>query len=149
VSKPKPTWRKVFDKVERTLGEPLETAVSSYRFVNVMSMGKRTKGAVTGRAGRLVGGVLHKVNIATRDDVQGLNKNLASLATEVRATQASPAPAPVAKKATAVTKAPPDKKTAATKKTTPAKRTAAKKTAAASKATPTGQTATPSNVPKQ
>ena len=83
----------MFDKVERTIGRPLEDVATSQRFVDVTVTGLKVRRAVTGQAGRLVGGVVNKIlrtaNIATRDDVKRLNGQLAVLASEVRANSAS------------------------------------------------------------
>jgi hypothetical protein len=83
-----PSWRRVFDKVERALGEPLEGAVASQQFVDVMAVGMKARrgvtGAVRGAVSGVAGVVLRTVNIPTRDDMQRMNRNLAVLATEVR-----------------------------------------------------------------
>lgn len=83
-----PAWRKVFDRVERVLGEPLEGAVASERFVDVMAVGIKARRGATGAARGVVNGVagvvLRAVNIPTRDDVQRMNRNLVALTTEVR-----------------------------------------------------------------
>lgn len=89
----KPTWRRAFDSVERALGEPLEGVVASQRFVDVMAVGMRARrlavGTVRGAVAGVAGAVLHAVNIPTSQDVQRLNRNLAVLATEVRAISAA------------------------------------------------------------
>lgn len=90
MAKSQPKWRRVFDSAERKIGAPLESAVTSHRFVGVMSVGIRAKNAVTGKAGRVVGSVLHKVNIATRDDVQRVNQKMSELAREVRTAEPAP-----------------------------------------------------------
>ena len=85
----KPTWRRVFDRVERAVGAPLEDAVASTRFVEVMALGLKARRAVGGTARRAVDGVtgtvLRAVNIPTREDVRALNANMVTLVTEVRA----------------------------------------------------------------
>ena len=85
----KPTWRRVFDRVERAVGAPLEDVVASNRFVEVVALGMKARRAVAGTARRAVHGVtgtvLHAVNIPTREDVRALNANMATLVTEVRA----------------------------------------------------------------
>lgn len=83
-----PTWRRAFDRVERVLGEPLEGAVASPQFVDVMAIGIKVRrgatGAVSGVVRGVAGVVLRTVNIPTREDVQRMNRNLVVLATEVR-----------------------------------------------------------------
>jgi hypothetical protein len=83
-----PTWRRAFDKIERLLGEPLEGAVASQQFVDVMAVGMKARrtatGAVSGVVRGVAGVVLRTVNIPTRDDVQRMNRNLVVLTTEVR-----------------------------------------------------------------
>lgn len=85
----KPTWRRVFDRVERAVGAPLEDAVASTRFVEVVALGMKARRAVGGTARRAVDGVtgtvLRAVNIPTREDVRALNANMLTLVTEVRA----------------------------------------------------------------
>jgi hypothetical protein len=85
----KPAWRQVFDRVEEAVGRPLEEAVASSTYVDVVVVGLRAQRAVAGALARVVGGtvggVLRAVNIPTRDDVLRLNRQLAVLAAEVRA----------------------------------------------------------------
>lgn len=82
-------WRQVFDRVERAVGAPLESAVASPRFGTVVSawvQGQRTLDrAVRQRIDAQVAGVLHLLNVPTRDDVQRLSRQLAVLTAEVRA----------------------------------------------------------------
>lgn len=91
-----PSWRRAFDKVERVVGEPLEGAVASQQFVDVMAVGMRARrtatGAVFGVVRGVAGVVLRTVNIPTRDDVQRLNRNLVVLTTEVRRLKAEQQP---------------------------------------------------------
>lgn len=81
-------WRG-FDRVERTVGKPLEDAVASQRYADLMVKGMKVQRAVGGLAGRLlkggVGKVLHVVNIPTSSDVQRLSRQMAVLTSEVRA----------------------------------------------------------------
>jgi hypothetical protein len=88
VSSNKHPWWRAFDKVERAVGKPLEDAVASRRYVDVMTRGIRVQRALGGAAGRVVGGavgkVLHAVNIPTRGDVRRLTRDIAVLTSEVR-----------------------------------------------------------------
>ncbi len=142
VNRQQPPWRRVFDRVERKIGEPLEGVATSERFVDVMATGMKAKRAVTGSAGWLVGGVLRKVlhaaNIATLSDVKRLNGHLSELASEMRAIpqpRALPRPdTAVAPKRPAKTNA--KKATAKKSSPAPAKKAAAKKTATKSSQAP-------------
>lgn len=88
MSAAKPAWRQVFDKVERAVGRPLEEAVASPTYADVIAIGIKTQRAVNGILGRAVGGavgnVLRVINVPTRDDVLRLNRQLAVLSAEVR-----------------------------------------------------------------
>jgi hypothetical protein len=92
MSKSKPPWWRAFDKVERTIGKPLEEVVASRRYVDVMLTGQKVRRAVTGKVGRVAGGavgkVLHVVQIPTRSDVRNLNRQITELASQVRALSA-------------------------------------------------------------
>ena len=87
-----PTWRRVFDRVERAVGEPLEAAVASQRFVDVMAAGLEVRrsatGAVRGVVNGVAGALLRTVDTATRDDVQRMNRSLVVPTSEVRLTGA-------------------------------------------------------------
>jgi hypothetical protein len=80
-------WR-AFDKVERAVGKPLEDAVASPTYVDVMLAGLKVQraigGAVVGVAGGLVGRVLRVANVPTRGDVLNLSRQMAVLTREVR-----------------------------------------------------------------
>lgn len=83
----------MFNKVERTIGRPLEDLSASRRFVDVMVTGLKARRTVTGTAGWVVGGAVNKVlrtaNVATRDDLKRLTGQLSVLAAEVRANSTS------------------------------------------------------------
>ena len=84
-----PSLRTVFDKVERTVGAPLEDAVGSPRYgmavafwvKGPMAVQRSVRGTVDGK----LAGVLHALNLPTRSDVNRLNRQLAVLTAEVRA----------------------------------------------------------------
>lgn len=84
-----PSWRPVFDKVERAVGAPLEDAVASPRYGSVVSFWVNGPMAVQRSVRRTVddklAGVLHALNLPTRSDVNRLNRQLAVLTAEVRA----------------------------------------------------------------
>jgi hypothetical protein len=81
--------RAVFDKVERTVGAPLEDAVASPRYGVAVSFwvnGPRAvQRQVRGTVDNALAGVLHALNIPTRSDVNRLSRQLAVLTAEVRA----------------------------------------------------------------
>lgn len=84
-----PSVRTVFDKVERTVGAPLEDAVASPRYGKAVSFWvngpKAVQRSVRGAVDDKLAGVLHALNIPTRGDVQRLSRQLAVLTAEVRA----------------------------------------------------------------
>ena len=88
MSQGQPTWRRAFDRVERKIGKPLEDAVASSRYIDVMLKTMKVQRAVGGAVGRQVekriGGVLHVLNVPTRGDVRRLSKQLTVLTSEVR-----------------------------------------------------------------
>lgn len=81
-------WRG-FDRVERAVGKPLEDAVASQTYADLMVRGMKVQQAVGGFAGRVLKGGLGKalraVNIPTASDVQRLSRQIAVLTSEVRA----------------------------------------------------------------
>lgn len=89
----KPPWWRAFDRVERAVGKPLEEAVASPTYVDVMLLGMRVQRKVTGvvlrGAGGAVGTVLHVANIPTRDDIRRLSRQMTVLTGEVRALAAA------------------------------------------------------------
>jgi hypothetical protein len=84
----KPPWWRGFDKLERAIGEPLERAAVSNRYVDLMVKGIKLQRAIGGRIGGLAGGaterVLRLANIPTRADIRRINQQLAVLTREVR-----------------------------------------------------------------
>jgi outer membrane murein-binding lipoprotein Lpp len=88
VSNGKPTWRRVFDNVERKIGEPLEDAAGSSTYVDVIVRGMKLQRAVGGAVGRVAGGavnaVLRVANLPTRNDIAKLSRQVTVLTGEVR-----------------------------------------------------------------
>jgi hypothetical protein len=114
-----PAWRRVFDRVERAVGAPLEDAAGSEAFVDVMVRGLRVQRAIGTGFGRIAGGavskVLHVAGLPTRGDVRSLGRQLTTLTGEVRAIKAAVAEAerrdgqrPVAGRGAAGTRGPDD-----------------------------------------
>lgn len=89
MSSRKPPWWRAFDKVERAIGEPLENAAASSRYLDVVRAGmkaQRTVGGAVGRvAGGAIGGVLRVANVPSRRDLRAVNRQLTALTGEVRA----------------------------------------------------------------
>lgn len=152
--KRKPLWRQVFDKVERTVGVPLEDVANSYLFVDVMALGIKTRRAVTGTATRVVAGVvsplLRTANIATRDDIQRMTGHLSALTTEVRALSSTPVAQPAIREPLVVATpsafadvgrggSKPAAATAGTTRTAPAKPSSASASAGPDTASPNGR----------
>ncbi|MGQ0631033.1 MAG: hypothetical protein ACT4P1_08310 [Sporichthyaceae bacterium] len=85
----KPMWRQVFDRVERAVGAPLENAVSHDRFGDAVAFWVKgpqsVQRAVRRRVDDQLAGVLHALNIPTRDDLTRVSRQLAVLTGEVRA----------------------------------------------------------------
>lgn len=88
MSNSKPTARRVFDKAERTIGEPLEELVQSKTFTEALGIAlklqRRVNGALFGVAAGAVERVLHTAQIPTRSDVRNLNRQIVELTAEVR-----------------------------------------------------------------
>lgn len=84
----KPAWRGAFDWVERAVGAPLEEAVASRRYVDVLVFWMNGPLAVNKMLCRLaddqLGNVLHLLNMPSREDVTRLSRQIASLTAEVR-----------------------------------------------------------------
>lgn len=89
MSPAKSPWWRAFDKVERKVGKPLEEAVASPTYVDVMVTGMKVQkavgGAVFGLARGAAGKVLHVAQVPTRSDVRRLSHQLTVLTGEIRA----------------------------------------------------------------
>jgi len=102
MTKSKPCIRRLFDKAERAVGEPLEDLVASKDYTDILLTLQKLRAAVDGAINDTASGVFEKtlnaVQIPTRSDVRRLNRQIVELATEVRALsaelQARPAVAP-------------------------------------------------------
>ena len=102
MTKSKPCIRRLFDKAERAVGEPLEDLVASKDYTDILLTLQKLRAAVDGAINDTASGgfekTLNAVQIPTRSDVRRLNRQIVELATEVRALsaelQARPAVAP-------------------------------------------------------
>ena len=83
-----PAWREAFDRIERAVGAPLEDAVASRRYIDLLVLWINGPMAVNRKLVELVddqlGRVLHVLNIPTREDVNRLSRQLSVLTAEVR-----------------------------------------------------------------
>jgi hypothetical protein len=74
----------VFNRVERTVGTPLEQLIDTRRFADVLVLAFRAQGVAYRLAERQTRAVLHVLNIPSRTDVRQINRQLTVLATEIR-----------------------------------------------------------------
>lgn len=83
-----PTWRRGFDRIERAVGEPLEEAVGSRRYVDAVVLGIKVQVALNRKVRRTVdrqiGAIWHLLNLSTRADARRLSRQLAELTGEIR-----------------------------------------------------------------
>jgi hypothetical protein len=100
-----PLLRRVFDRAERAIGQPLEGVAQFSKFTDVYLTRKRVERTIRGALDRPTGAQLHFINIPARTDVRRVNRQLAALTEEVRTLSArldeqqpgtTPPPAPKA-----------------------------------------------------
>lgn len=80
-----PGWRRAFDRVERKLSPPLESAANAPQFHSLLVMGRRAQRAVGSRADRLASWALHQVGLPSWRDVRNLRRQIGALQQEVGA----------------------------------------------------------------
>lgn len=80
---PQPTWRRAFDRAERTIGRPLEDLVASPRFMDVALFRQRARRVVVGALERPAEVILHLLSLPARGDIRRLSHQVAALANEV------------------------------------------------------------------
>lgn len=80
-----PGWRRAFDRVERRVGPPLESAANAPEFYSVLTMARRAQRAIGGRADRLASWALHQAGLPSWRDVRSLRRQIGSLQQEVGA----------------------------------------------------------------
>jgi len=83
-----PPWRRVFDGVERIVGEPLEELVASRRFIDVALFKRQAERAARGAVDGAAGTFLHFLNVPARTDVRQLSRQVAALGADVRSLSA-------------------------------------------------------------
>ena len=80
----RPLWRRAFDRAERLAGKPLEDAVQTTRFTDLLVVSFRLQRAVWHGVERGTSTVLHVCNLPARTDVDRLSRNVAALRHELR-----------------------------------------------------------------
>jgi hypothetical protein len=78
-------WRRAFDRVERAVGPPIESAANAPEFFSVLVLARRAQRAVGDRADRVASWALHQAGLPSRRDVSSLRRQLAAVQREVGA----------------------------------------------------------------
>jgi hypothetical protein len=71
-----PLWLKAVHRLERTVGEPIESAVRSDVYFDAVSALNRVRSRVTGAAEGVSGRCLHLANLPAGSDVRRLREQL-------------------------------------------------------------------------
>jgi hypothetical protein len=89
VSQPstKPAWRKAFDAVERRVAGPVESAVRTDAFNDVMAVVYRSRRELQRAIERQTRRALHLANVPAATDVKQVSEQVAALHRELRALQ--------------------------------------------------------------
>jgi hypothetical protein len=74
-----PAWRRLFDRVERTIGEPLERVTADARFAELLLLVLETWNAFARMGRSMSTEVFHLVNLPTHDDLRRLERRLGGL----------------------------------------------------------------------
>jgi hypothetical protein len=91
----RPLWRQGFDAIERRLAGPVEGAVQTDLFADVVALGIRVQRRAQREVERRTRTILHAVNVPTATDVRRVSEQLAELQRQVRElerVEARPAP---------------------------------------------------------
>lgn len=83
MSAAKPTWRRVFDRAERTVGAPLEGVVASPRYVDVTLLVRKVRGTAGAVVGFPMTTLRSVLNVPARGDIRRLGHQIAALTNEV------------------------------------------------------------------
>ena len=75
----KPLWRKGFDSVERAVGRPLESAVRSELYFDVLALSTRARREAFNAVERVSVGALHLVNLPASTDIRQLRAQIARM----------------------------------------------------------------------
>jgi hypothetical protein len=79
----KPTWRRAFDRAERTVGTPLEGLVASPRYVDLTLLVRRVRGTAGAVIGFPMTTLRSVLNVPARGDISRLGHQIAALTNEV------------------------------------------------------------------
>jgi len=80
----RPLWRRVFDRAERLAGKPLEDAVQTTTFTDLVVLSFRAQRAMWHGVERGTRTALHLCNLPARTDVDRLSRNVAAMRHELR-----------------------------------------------------------------
>ena len=79
-----PTWKQVFDSVEKVVGPRINRVVGSEEFATMVALNKRGQVELTRRLEQVSRRTLHVLNLPAGSDVNRLLTHIASLEREVR-----------------------------------------------------------------
>jgi hypothetical protein len=71
-----PLWLQIVHRLERAVGEPVESAVRSDTYFDLVSVAKRATGKAKGKAESVSRRGLHLLNLPAGSDVKGLREQL-------------------------------------------------------------------------
>lgn len=72
----KTPWRRLFDQVERTIGQPLESVVNTPEFASAMAVGKRLQQSIEQQTAEFFATALHRIGMPALQDVTELSRSL-------------------------------------------------------------------------
>ena len=80
----RPLWRQGFDAIERRVAGPVERAVGSDLFADLVAVGVRSQRAARREVERRTRALLHAVNVPTATDVRRVSEQVAELQRQLR-----------------------------------------------------------------
>jgi hypothetical protein len=80
----RPDLRRAFDRAERLVGVPLESAVRTHEFADALVISFRVHRFLLRVCERQTRTLLHLVNLPARTDIERLNRQVGALRNEVR-----------------------------------------------------------------
>ena len=75
----KPLWLKAVHRVERAIGGPVEAAVRTDTYFDLVTKATRATGTVKRKVGGASTRVLHGINLPAGSDMQGMREQLARM----------------------------------------------------------------------
>jgi hypothetical protein len=81
----RPLWLRVVHRVERAIGEPIEAAVRTDTYFDVVAHAMRTHRRAIGAAEGVSRRCLHLVNLPASTDVRGMREQLARMERRIAA----------------------------------------------------------------